>query len=445
MDKDRQILKNAAIKIVKDRIVEIGTKKKLIASNPEASVIGSENFMVIPGLINAHQHLTGDRLIQSCIPSSIKDTEAIFDWSVPIHASHSPEDDEISATLSLAESARCGITFTVEAGTVAFPEMVLKGFETVGVGGSIGSWGWDIGDGPYADSTDGVIERQLQVIELTKNHPSVKGWVTLVGHDLMSDDLLQRASNLARDNLTNLTFHLSPHAGEASKYLEKTGMRPVSYINELGVLGSHVLIGHAVHLDNSELETLLHSNTAVASSPWAYLKLGQGITKFGRHPEFLSKGGRLCLGCDTENAGDGKDLLLTARLFAGLMQEAQLEIDKPTAHYALELITIGAAEALGLKEEIGSIEIGKRADIVLIDTSGPSWQPLAPDPVMQLIWGASSSDIDSVIVGGKLIVEGKKCKNFDELGLTDEAKSRQKNLLKSAGLNPRSYWPITAY
>ena len=129
MNEERQVLKNAAIKIEGDRIKEIGTKEELTLSNPEASIIGSENFLVIPGLINAHQHLTGDRLVQSCIPSNIEDTEAIFDWSVPIHALHSPEDDEISATLSLAESARSGITFTVEAGTVAFPEMVLKGFE----------------------------------------------------------------------------------------------------------------------------------------------------------------------------------------------------------------------------------------------------------------------------------------------------------------------------
>ena len=100
MNEKRQILKDAAVKITGDRITEIGSRENLIASNPWVPIIGSENFMVIPGLINAHQHLTGDRLIQSCIPSFISDTEAIFDWSVPIHASHSQEDDEISATLS---------------------------------------------------------------------------------------------------------------------------------------------------------------------------------------------------------------------------------------------------------------------------------------------------------------------------------------------------------
>ena len=127
------------------------------------------------------------------------------------------------------------------------------------------------------------------------------------------------------------------------------------------------------------------------------------------------------------------------------MQEAKLDIEKPASHYAFELITIGGAEALGLEKEIGSIEIGKRADMVLIDTSSPSWQPLAPDPVMQLIWGTSSADINSVVASGKLIVENKKCKNLDEMALAVEAESRQKNLLKSAGLDPTSYWPITTY
>ena len=83
--------------------------------------------------------------------------------------------------------------------------------------------------------------------------------------------------------------------------------------------------------------------------------------------------------------------------------------------------------------------------MVLIDTSSPSWQPLAPDPVMQLIWGTSSADINSVLASGKLIVENKKCKNLDEMALAVEAESRQKNLLKSAGLDPTSYWPITTY
>ena len=121
------------------------------------------NRIVLPGFINAHQHLTGDRLVRSAIPDDLAPGESIFTWAVPIHAAHTPDDDELSATASLAEAVGNGITFTVEAGTVAHPDRVLAAFDTVGVGGTLGSWGWDVDGQPWAGSVDEVLDRQRHV------------------------------------------------------------------------------------------------------------------------------------------------------------------------------------------------------------------------------------------------------------------------------------------
>jgi len=288
-----------------------------------------------------------------------------------------------------------------------------------------------------------ALGRQLEVLELTSDHPLVKGWVTLVGHNLMSDELLIEASALAKENSTNLTFHMSPNYTDVENYLEKVGVRPITHLRNLGVLGEHLLIAHAVHLDDHELETLLTTNSAVASCPWAYLRLGQGVTNFGRHPEFFTRGGRLSLGCDAGNAGDNVDLLSSAKLFAGLMQESEFKSSTPSSNCALESITILGAEAIGLSEEIGSIEVGKRADVVLVDTKHQAWRPQSPDPVKQLIWNAGTSGIHSVIASGKLVVENGNCLTVDESEIFSDLHERQKRLLDQAGLTPRPYWPTS--
>ena len=151
-------------------------------------------------MINAHQHLTGDPLVRSCIPDLLSPGESIFAWSVPLHGAHTPDDDEMSAMLCAVESVQNGVTTVVEAGTVAHPDGVVAGMLAVGVRGTIGTWGWDIEVGPFAGTVDEVLDRQRAVRRhATRAGGLVEGWVTLVGHDLASDELLVGASDLASE------------------------------------------------------------------------------------------------------------------------------------------------------------------------------------------------------------------------------------------------------
>ena len=276
-------------------------------------MIGDADSLVTPGYVNAHQHLTGDRLVHSCIPDAIDSQEAIFGWAVPVHAAHTGDDDELSATLGAIEAVTNGITCTVEAGTVAHPDRVAA---AVAFGGHAGD-DRSVGLGRRRRAVRRAGRRGARAARATlldRLPPGglVEGWVTLVGHDLMSDELVAGASELARDR--GVGPHV-PHVAarrRSGQLPARTGRRPFVHLDELGVLGPHVLVAHAVHLDDDELDVVVRTDTAVASCPWAYLRLAQGFTVAGRHGELLARGARIALGCDAENAGDAVDILRAA-------------------------------------------------------------------------------------------------------------------------------------
>ena len=440
MNPSRAVIGDGAVAISGDAIVDVGPRSEVVARHPDADVIGSEHDLVLPGYVNAHQHLTGDRLIQSAIPDDLAPGEAIFSWVVPVHAEHRPEDDLLTSTLTLVESVCNGVTTTVEAGTVAHPTQVADGARRVGARITLGTWGWDIEDGPFTGSVDEVIGWQREVLD-ADHGPLVTPWVTLVGHDLMSDELVQAASALAREAETGLTFHLSPSTSDPEQYLATTGRRPVEHLAALGVLGPELLIAHGVHLDDNEVDLIVESSTAVAACPWAYLRLGQGTTREFRHLDLWKRGGRVALGCDAENAGDSVDGLRTAAIFTGLAKDVPMDPTAFGAPDALELLTIKGAEAIGMADRIGSIEVGKQADLVVHDRTGPSWPPLADDVVQQLIWGTDGRSVRDVwIAGDQVVVDGRPTR-VDLDALAAEAQEASAAILQRSGVQPAPRWP----
>ncbi len=429
MDAARTVVRDGAVAIEGSVIVAVGPFADLVAQFPDAEVVGDPQAVVTPGYVNAHQHLTGDRLVRSCIPDDIGSDESVFGWAVPVHAAHTADDDELSATLSLIEAACNGITTTVEAGTVAHPDRVAAAIRAVGVRATLGRWGWDLGDGPLAAPAGEVLAAAADLIDAYARDALVHPWVTLVGHDLMSDDLVAGASELARRRATNLTFHISPHDRDAAAYVQRTGRRPLVHLDALGVLGPHVVLAHAVHLDDAELDALVGSGAAVAACPWAYLRLAQGVTAAGRHGEIVRRGGRMAIGCDAENASDALDALRAAALFVGLERDRERDPASMTARVALELATIRGAEAIGMGDVIGSLESGKQADVVVHDTSGSQWIPRSVDAVVQLVWASDGRSVRDVLVAGRSVVREGRCVTVDVESLRAVAAERSEALL----------------
>ena len=236
MDPDRKIIHDGAVAVDDDLIAAVGSFADVSAAHPGVEVLGSPTDLVVPGYVNGHQHLTGDRLIQSSIPDDLANGEAIFTWVVPVHGEHTGDDDELSATLALAEALSNGVTTTFEAGTVAHPDRVAAAADRIGARLTVGTWGWDVEHGPFTGSVDEVVERQTSALDLATG-PLVSSWVSLVGHDLMSDELVVAASELARNRGVGLTFHLSPSTSDTDSYRDRTGHAPLVHLDSLGVLG----------------------------------------------------------------------------------------------------------------------------------------------------------------------------------------------------------------
>ena len=443
MNAGREVLAGGTIAIAGDRVVAVGSTRALRAAHPEAAVLDATGCIVTPGMVNAHEHLTGDPLARSCIPDLLAPGASIFEWSVPLHGAHTADDDELSASLAAVEALHHGVTTLVEAGTVAHPHHVARAMERAGVRGTIGTWGWDIEGGPFAATADEVLERQRAVCDAWPRGGRVEGWVTLVGHNLASDALLAGAADLARELGTNMTMHLSPTASDPEEYLARTGRRPVEHLDHLGVLGEHLLLAHGVWLDDREVDLVLASGTAIAYCPWAYLRLGQGACRMSRHAEIVERGGRIALGCDASNAGDLADILRTAAVAAGIARDARVDPERFGAGTAFELATIAGAQAIGMGDRIGSLEPGKLADIVVHDTNTITFTPRG-DHAMHLVWGTDGRTVRDVVVGGEIVLRDKQCTKIDEAAVLAAAAPARDALFARAGITPKPTWPVIA-
>ena len=359
---------------------------------------------------------------------------------MPIHAQHTPEDDRVSSLLTCVESLRNGITTVIEAGTVAHPHEIAGAMTQAGLRGSVGRWGSDTEGLPLAAPAQQVLAELDDLLDAYPSGGLVTAWVTLVGHSLASDELLAGAADLARRRGARMTMHISPSDTDVRDYLVRTGSRPIVHLDHLGVLGPHLLLGHAVHLDDAELELLLGSGTAVAYCPWAYLRLGQGVGAAGRHGEIVERGGRLALGCDSVNAGDSIDILRTAALASGIAKDQRADPTRLGAGTAFELATIAGAEAIGMADTIGSLEPGKAADIVVHSTSAPGWVPRG-DIAHQLIWSSDGRGVRDVLVAGRVVVRDRVCQTVDEAALREEAERVRSSLLARAGIAIPTTWP----
>jgi 5-methylthioadenosine/S-adenosylhomocysteine deaminase len=240
-----------------------------------------------------------------------------------------------------------------------------------------------------------------------------------------------------------MTMHMSPTSSDPEVYVERTGRRPLVHLDALGVLGPHLLLAHGVWLDHDEVELVLERDVAIAYTPWAYLRLGQGVTRVGRHADIVERGGRVALGCDACNAADHHDVLKQAALAAGIARDSRVDPTRFGAHQAFELATIGGAEAIGMADRIGSVEPGKLADLVVHDAHALDWTPRG-DPGLQLVWGTDGRTVRDVVVGGRVVIRDHACTTVDTEALRDEVAAAQASLLARAGIEIPHPWPQVA-
>jgi cytosine/adenosine deaminase-related metal-dependent hydrolase len=230
---------------------------------------------------------------------------------------------------------------------------------------------------------------------------------------------------------------MSPRSGDPDWYLANYGRRPLEHLADIGVLGPNVALTHLAQIDRSELEILVASGASAIHCAHAAFQGGFGLSRGGFYPEMIDRGVNVMLGTD----GIAADILSSARLMASVFRDACADQDIFPPSTMLELATLNGAAGLGLERQIGSLEVGKKADIVLHDTDLPEWGPLFDAPA-QLALSAPSSGVHSVWIDGVQVLDDGHATLIDEAKLLADARQAGLALIARTQLPNRTSWPV---
>jgi cytosine/adenosine deaminase-related metal-dependent hydrolase len=407
--------------------------------------VGGDRFVVTPGLVNTHIHITGEPLTRGYVPDDTPFEENVFEWLCPLYAVYTAAEERLSAQLAAVEMLKSGTTAFLEAGTIRFLDEVVDGLGEVGIRGRVGRWVWDLPPEPgvYRQDTDvaiGHLERQLRELRSAAGG-RIGAWSILVGHTTCSDPLWRAARALATEHGVGLSFHMSPARLDPDGFIAEFGQRPMIHLDQLGVLGPDVAITHCVHVDDREIEVMASRGVSVVHCPTTALKVSYGVTQVGKMPEMVQAGINLSIGTDGNNASNYSDLHRATYLVAGLFKDARTDPQMFPAETAYEMATLGGARTLLLQDEIGSLEPGKKADVVLHDTDRPEWRPLL-NVMNQLVWSADGRGVHTVYVDGRRVVDGGRMTTIDEARLYADAQAAGEEITLRSGLPDKAKFPV---
>jgi 5-methylthioadenosine/S-adenosylhomocysteine deaminase len=213
------------------------------------------------------------------------------------------------------------------------------------------------------------------------------------------------------------------------------------HLAELGVLDAQPVMTHCVQVDDHEVALIAEHGAHVAHCPTTALKVSYGVTQVGKMPEMVQQGINVTIGTDGNNASNYSDLMRATYLVAGLFKDARTDPQMFPAEKAYEMATLGGAKAMRLDDRIGSLEVGKQADVVLHDTDRPEWRPLL-NVANQLVWSADGRGVHTVLVDGKVVVDGGRCVTVDEDKLWADAQLMGEAITARSGLPDKAKWPI---
>ncbi len=445
MGPTRDIIRDGAVAVRDGVIVDVGKAADLSVRYDAARTIGGPRFVITPGLVNTHVHVTGEPLTRGYVPDDTPFEENVFQWLCPLYAAYDAADERTSATLAAVEMLRSGTTTFLEAGTIRFLDDVVDALDASGIRGRVGSWVWDLPPEPavYRQSTDAAVALLARQLD---DHPAavdrrVSAWSTVVGHTTCSDPLWRAARELASERAVGMSFHMSPARLDPDGFTAEFGQRPMVHLDELGVLGPDVAMTHCVHVDDQELDVMADRRVNVAHCPTTALKVSYGVTQIGRFPEMVQRGINVSIGTDGNNASNYHDMMRATYLVAGLFKDARRDPQMFPAELAYEMATLGGARTMQLDDQIGSLEPGKRADLVLHDTDRPEWRPLL-NVVNQLVWSADGRGVHTVVVDGRVVVEDFRCTLVDEDQLWADAQQRGEAITARSGLPDKAKWPV---
>ena len=395
--------------------------------------IDATGCAVLPGFVQTHIHLC-----QTLFRGAADDLP-LLDWLKkrvwPMEAAHTAESVRASARLGVAELIKGGTTSALTMETVNHTKEVFRVVDESGFRAIVGKCMMDKGDDVPAtlpEETDYSIKESVSLLEAWHGKANGRIGYCFAPRFALSctPELLAQVGKLALERGVIVHTHSSENKNECALVEGETGKRNVAYLDSLGLSGPHVVLAHCVHLDSAELETLANTRTNVAHCPSSNLKLGSGIAEITR---MLERGISVSLGADGAACNNRLDMFTEMRTMA-LLQKALHGPEAVPAKLALRIATLGGAKALGLQTQIGSLEVGKRADVIVVNLDSLHSSPHARDFVSALVYSAQTSDVQSVIIDGEIVMKDRKLLTLDEAAIFADATRESRELIKRAGI-----------
>jgi 5-methylthioadenosine/S-adenosylhomocysteine deaminase len=444
MDASRRVIVDGAVVISGGRIAEVGRREELATRYRADRTIDGRGHVITPGLIQTHVHVSAEAAMRGTLPDTMPPSQWVRQVTA-FYAAMSPEEEALNATATFIELIRTGTTCFIEAGTTKHTEAVIDAMGRIGIRGCIGTWSWDIPRQPanLYQETDRAIEKNAGLIERFDgaHEGRVRVWTSPIGHTMTSDALLVGLKRLADERRTGMTMHLSSWLEDVESYVVRTGMRPVKYYDHLGVLGPNVLLAHMVNLDDEEVELVLKSGTRIAHCPTTAGWFGYGLTQVARFPEMLARGATIGLGCDAQTCSNNLDAVRAMYSSAILFRDARRDQNAMPAETVLEMATLHGARCALQEADLGSLEAGKKADLVLFDATRPEWRPLH-NPVANLVFAADGHSADTVLIDGRVVMERGRLTTVDVDATFAELERAGRRVLDATGWRTPMKWPV---
>lgn len=427
MDENDSIVKSDLL-IRGQRIESIGKN-----FNEADEIIDATDCAVLPGFVQTHIHLC-----QTLFRGAADDL-SLIDWLRQrvwkMEAAHDENSIRASAYLGIAELIKGGTTGALTMETVAHTEEVFRVVEGTGFRATVGKCMMDKGaevPKELQEETENSINESLSLLEKWNGRADGRIRYCFAPRFAVSctKELLEKVSELSRKHNVMIHTHASESRTEIEIVESETGLRNVVYLDSVGLAAPHVLLAHCIHLDDEEIEILTGTKTKVSHCPSSNLKLGSGIARI---KELLEKDVHVSLGADGAPCNNRLDMFTEMRS-AGLLQKVIHGPEALPAQRVLRMATIDGAIALGLENEIGSLEVGKKADVIVVDLKQLHSSPRPTDIVSALVYSSQPSDVTTTIIDGCLLMRERNLTTMNESEVIKEANHESSLLMQRAGI-----------
>ncbi len=411
MDEDLTEFRNADIVIKNGKIIDIGQDKK---NEYFGKAIIGKGKIAIPGLINTHTHAAMTLLRGYGSDNPLKVWLEEYIW---------PAEGQFVSYEFVKDGTEIAVYEMLRTGTTTFVDMyfyenaVADVIKEVGIRGVLSTGILDFPT-PGAKTPDEGIAKTIDFIKEYKNHPYVIPAIGPHAPYTCSPETLKKAYKVAEDYDVVYHIHIAETEFEVNTIKEKYGKTPVHHLNDIGVLSERTLAAHMVYPTEDEIDILADKGVKIAHCPESNLKLASGVAPV---PAMIEKGVNVAIGTDGTASNDDLDVIGEISTAAKLHKGVNKNPTVVNAKEALLMATRWGAKAILMEDQLGSIEVGKLADIVLIDINDPHINPVY-DPYTQIVYSSNGLDVDTVIVNGEVKVLNKEVLPFDKEYLLNKAK-----------------------